>query len=306
MIKYLQTYPIRHALSIGLAVVVAVFVNHYFSYSKEGWMILTAFLLNQTTRGTPLKQGSVYFVIIILIALMWPNYDPDLVRDRMLDIFIGAVIGVIFGQLLFPVRLYAEFSLGVLPVLEALMDYSKMFTHHFLQHSNNRLLVEKKWEIEAALSTRRGMYPEWVYEIGFNPGLRSGYRYFLINLENVTEIFFSMSYFSSLGLDASLLADLSQYLTQVMQKNEELLQVLMNYFDENKLKRLLPDSDFTSDISELEEALNQLLPGSLDLLETSSDYLILTGLVRDLKDLRGLLLQLVMSLPAAESSRINT
>lgn len=292
-------FAARHALSVGFAVFIAVIVNHYLSFSKEGWIILAAFMVSQTTRGTPLKQGLVYFFLIAMVALVMPPHDAVLMQDRMIDIVIGAMLGVLFSQLIFPVKVYSEFCLGVTPVLQALLGYSREFSRAFVYRNNTGPLEVKNVEIEAALDVRLGVYPEWIYEVGFNPGLRSGYRYFLVNLERITELFFSMNYLAHRGIEITLLSEFSQYLSDVIEKNNELLAVLVDYFSKGKLTNIESESDFTSDMAALEEILNRYVPSNLELLDISPDNVTLTALVRDLKDLRGLLLQLVMALPAS-------
>jgi hypothetical protein len=293
----LASFPARHALSVSLTVLFAIVINHYFSFSKEGWMILSAFLVCQTTRGAPLKQSIIYLFIIFVVVCLLSSNNMALMRDRALDTVIGGLLGILFSIFVFPVRVYAEFCLGVTPVLQALIDYSQVFSKSFMHRTHRELLVNKKWQIEVALSNRQGMYPEWVYEVGFNPGLRSGYRFFLISLERVTEIFFSLTYLMGRGVDTALLSDFSADMTNVMQKNEALLQTLISYLTGNKIKNASFTEDFTSDMTALEKTLNQFIPGSLELLDISPDYMILTALVRDLKDLRELLLQLVLALP---------
>ena len=59
--------------------------------------------------------------------------------------------------------------------------------------------------------------------------------------------------------------------------------------------------DYTSDIVELEKRLNNIVPANMELLDISADNLYLTAIVRDIKDLRGILLQLINSLPSKTS-----
>jgi hypothetical protein len=295
----LASFSTRHALGVSLSVLFAVLINYYFSLSAEGWMIISAFLVSQTTRGTPLKQSLTYLFIIFVIVCMVSTNSMELIHDRAFDTVIGGLIGILFGVFFFPVRIYAEFCLGMTPVFKALIEYSQVFSQSFTHRTYRKMLINKKWQIEAALSDRQGMYPEWVYEVGFNPGLRSGFRFFLVNLEYMTEIFFSLTYLMGRDVDAALLSEFSDGIANVMQKNEVLLQTLIDYLSGNKMINTNICEDFTSDMVELEKTLNQFIPGSLELLDISPDYIILTALVRDLKDLRALLLQLILALPDA-------
>jgi hypothetical protein len=352
----LKSYTFRHAISVGVAVVIAVIVNTHFSYSRECWILVVAFLVSQTTRGTPLRQGMVFFLFIILalwlsafllinvkqgfildsilagviivsgtitfinrplankltflvlffplvllLATLAPYQSEHLVFDRMIAAVIGAVIGILCAQFVLPVRYDKEFRQALLPLLQVLSDYSRTLKACFqpLPENKNRRW-EKKLEVEKWLQES---YPEWVYEVGFNPGLRRGFRFFLVNLERITDIFFSMNYLISQGADNILSPkedqrsrqDLSNAIANSMQKNEELFAILAEYFASNQLKNI--KSDFTSDITELENTLRLVVPRELELLDISPDYVTLTALVRDIKDMRNLLLQLIMALP---------
>src|SRR5262249_47033043 len=120
-------------------------------------------------------------------------------------------------------------------------------------------------------------------------------RYFLIHLEKVTELFFSMQYLAFKQIDPLLLNNLKEPMGLVVSKNQELLEYLILYFENKKYTE--STSDFTRDMTDLESALQRILPGHFELMELSPDYIRLTTLVKDLKDIRELLLQLVMTIP---------
>lgn len=355
-----KSFPIRHALSVGCAVLIAIVVNHYFAFSIEKWIVIAALVVSQTTRGTPLRQNLsfsmlmifaivisslliifikpsfllnsiaaiifvlfaivlslldplqnkvkfqiIIFPLILLIAILVPiGSGPDLLQNRFVDIIIGTVIGILCGQLIFPIKLAKEFSRSVIPILQILNAYSQVLTKGFLRQEGSQTelsyeleneIAKEKDHLEMILQASSGNYPEWVYEVGFNPGLRAGFRFFLINLERITEICFSMNYLATQSADATLLQNLTVTMEEVTKKNSELFQILIHYFETNKLGDI--QSDFTSDIAELEKTLQQVVPSTLELLDISPYYLTLTAFVRDLKDLRTILLQLVMSLP---------
>lgn len=347
---YLKSFALRHALCTALAVIMAVVVDYYFSFSKQGFVYFAAFCVSQTTRGTPLRQGlvllinlfaaislvallSMFFsvhdalyviltfilvcsVISVLLQLSFINKIPIIIfffmifillaqpqafslvllQNRMIDILMGAAIGMLCGQLVFSIRLAAEFQEGMIPVLQAMSSYLQTFSSCFLlQEKNADFLLQKRLVLESTLQWEKSSYPEWAYEIGFNPGLRSGFRFFLVNVERVAEIIFSLEYVVAQKIDAELLNYLAKALQHSIQKNQELLNVLSEYFANKSLPTT--QVDYIEDIAELEKRLHEIIPGSLELLDISPDYLLLTALVRKIKDLRQLLLKLVMSLP---------
>src|SRR5665213_1135891 len=67
---YPKSYIFRHALSLGLAVFTAIIINQFYAFSANGWIILTTFLVSHTTRGTPLRQGLIYFLAIVAAVLI--------------------------------------------------------------------------------------------------------------------------------------------------------------------------------------------------------------------------------------------
>lgn len=240
----------------------------------------------------------LYFAFVFLLLIFMPLQSARLMQARMLDAIMGGLLAILFCQFVFPVRIYSEFSRGLVPVLSALADYSHTFSECFLRRGyDHKLLDKKKYQLEIALQTQQGIYPEWVHEIGFNPGLRAGYRFYLVNVERVAEIFLSMGHLANAKINADLLNDLAEPISTVMQKNEELLDLLQIFFKNHKL--LHTDSDYIGDMKTLENSLQRVTPGSLELLDISPEYITLTAIVRDLKDLRGILLQLVMALPTA-------
>lgn len=350
----LKKYQTKHALCVGLAVLSAVLINYYFSYSKEYWIPLSTFLVSQTTRGTPIKQSFNFFLIILialflsafmlqylnhleidiilvvvfisisyiafifrplaiqtqyacliftfilLIATLEPIKSNHFMEARIADAAIGAAIGILWGLITY-VQPIKAFKQGLVPLVRLLIDYSQVLTNSFLGHTQETERIKTKLAIEDALQNQHSAYPEWVYEVGFNPGLRGGFRFFLITLERVIELFFSMDFLTSYKIDIfgkqdQDIRNLADAIHSAMKKNQELLSILLHYFADNELRKT--DSDFTSDITVLENNLRIVVPHTIELLDISPDYLTLTAFVRDIKDMRGLLLQLVMALPA--------
>lgn len=348
--KNLNDYAFKNAMSVGICILMAIVIDYYFSFSKEYWIILSAFLVNQTTRGTALRQGLIIFMtiftaievasllslyvradiiyyilyalfilsgymafinrpqsgrsyffessffILLLLALLTPVKTAEFMRYRVFDISIGALIGILGSAMVLPVKLDKEFSAGVIPILDSLREYTNALAACFVSFEQTHGMGEYKQKVEMTLQSQQGMYPEWVYEVGFNRGLRSGFRFFLVNLEHIIELYFSMNYLLARHVDP--LGEVNDHIVQSLKKNDELLEILIHYFQNNKLLEI--QSDFTSDTIELEKSLNQVVPNNLELLAITPNNLLLTALVRDMRDLRGLLLQLVKALPTKQ------
>lgn len=346
IIKY--SYAVRHAIGAGFAVFLAVFFNRYYGFSHECWIVLTAYLVSQTTRGTPLRQGMIrffcvlsamllstlfvyylnwqdmryvvisilfvlgaqtaflvrqqdeliynvliYFIIVCVITTLAP--DQVSIYDRLLDIFIGALIGMVCVQIILPVRQEQEFRNGVASILQSFSAYSQQLSSQ-LSGVEHAAAAAKTSEL-SLFWKQQNNYPEWVYEIGFNPGLRSGFRFFLINLDRIAEILLSLGYLIRQA-EPDLLREISVSMSDTMNNNEELLNIMLTYFTNGKLEET--SSDYTSDITALEQALHRNVPDSIELLDIQPGYINVTSIVRDVKDLRAILLQLIIALPSTQ------
>jgi hypothetical protein len=342
-------YFLRRIASTLCAIFIALLARKYASFSYEYWVVLAAFLVTITTRGTPIRQGmiivflliaavvfsallhgniqrisiiefmlAVFFVIsgyviylqkmqfnklywystvfsiIFILSMLMPSKPMLLLQDRILDIMLGAVIGLMSMWLILPANWNQAFKLDMIPVMNTLQQYAATLENYLFAPQNDTLEMQfKRYQLEECLQPK-GSYPEWVYEVGFNYGLRSGFRYFLIHFEQAMEVFYSIEFLADQALDLTLLNHLHAPITKVMRVNQELMTVIMAYFS-NK-KHVQTQADYTSDIDELEKNLHQLIPNQLEFLDISPHYLALTALVRDFRDLRHLLLQLVFAL----------
>lgn len=210
----------------------------------------------------------------------------------------GILVSILFYRFLISIRSAKKFSRAVLPAIIAVKEYAQVLKSSLQGKGQAELLAEKKRQLQKALTLKSGMYPEWVFGSGFNPGLRAGTRSFLIKLDRVVELLFAME-----CLMHKQTHSFYQYMTnpsfpimEVMQKNEELIAIIESYFKAEK--QIEPEGNFTSDITMLENGLHQIVPNSIELLDISPDYLQLTALVRSVKDMRQVLLAMISALPS--------
>jgi hypothetical protein len=348
--KYFKPYAVRHTVRVGIAVLLACLLQFTISFSHEGWIVIAAFLVSQTTRGTPLRQGLIYLVITVLgmtlgsviaatnnqiivdtvtltifvisgmivfikrplannplysyllfvlvyfIALMMPAVSLMDYQFRLFDTAIGAVIAIVTSGIVLPVKLGAEFADGVLPAFNAFDDYFKTLINVAVGSENKKKLSQKILAIENVLQRQSGAYPEWVYEVGFNRGLRAGFRFFLLSIERIADNLMSLNFLLSRLQDDTLLDSISTELSNVMVHNQQLLAFIVDYFETQKLP--LHTADFTTDVASLEQSVQRMLPAHIEFLDMSPNYIVLTAIMRDIRDLRQLLLSLVMALPS--------
>lgn len=237
--------------------------------------------------------------MVFLIAVLWPQPQSGRVMDSLMQILAGGGIGMFASLLLFPVAPYREFSKGLLPIIDAMTGYARELHNDFLDQKDHQASLEKRIKhIETIMLSQQNQYPEWVFENGFNRNLRAGFRYVLVQLEYITEGFISLDYHLRQPLDKDLLADVSKELAEVAEKNAHLLQVLREYFAKSQFED--KHENFTHDITSLQNAMHAVLPGSVDLLDMSQDYVTLSAIARNLIDMRELLVRLIAGLPQAE------
>lgn len=281
--------------AVLLAYMLPCWLNIYLVFGIN--IIIALIVVIALTARRPMSVKNTYFIalfpVVFIIAQAFLLDDTWQCRDRAIALCLGGLIALICRYVFLPTNLYQEFKVGFLPVLNALIDYSRTISTVVndgqLEHTQ---LHRAKIQLENALQERNG-YPEWVYEFGFNPGLRSGYRYFLINLERVIDLYFAVGYLFRSELLRDDLQGILTELRSVLEKNTQLIQIIVEYFSSGEYVDL--GADFVSDMTALENMVRELIPLHLDLLDISPNYLLLTALVRDVKDVRYVLLQLLLT-----------
>lgn len=205
---------------------------------------------------------------------------------------IAVAVLFLLSWFFFPPKQARDFCAGVIPTIDALANYLRSV-------SVGSITSDAEYTLLQSFMSRT--YPEWVYGSGFNPGLRSGFRHFLIQLEHAADLCCSMAFwFKSHSLEDK--SELLKAIRASLKVNVGLLAGLSRTMHHHAEKTPRPvndmNVDFVSDITELENTLQKRVPGSLELLDMSQEYVQMTALVRDVKDLREVLLLLVNSAPA--------
>lgn len=233
-------------------------------------------------RSIALPARRAFIAAIIIIFLLYAGFAYEA---------IAVVIIFLISWFLYPAKQPKDFFSGAISALDGLADY--------LRHvSAGNVTAHAE---EALFKSFSGSYPNWVSHSGFNPGLRSGYRHFLIQLERVADLCCSMGYW--FAIDEALVESesLMPALRNSLKINIDLLSGLSRTMQHHAEKTLRPvndtNVDFVSDITALEDVLKSLVPPSLELLDMSQEYVQMTAIVRDVKDLREVLLLLVNAVP---------
>ncbi len=267
------------------------FFNAYYP-GNLFYLLIAAYLTCWPTRGSVIRQNFFLLCILLFSILLLQFLFMQSLHDRALDIVIGVFVGTMC-QLLWPINLAAEFSKSMRLVLQELAEYLRVQII-FCTENNAEHLLEKKIALEKLLLSGWKIYPEWIYQRGFNPGLRAGFRFFLVHVDQIIELLIVND--EQLRREQPPIAKhLQAKMVQAMEGNHQLLMLLMNYFEHKKLSET--QTDFAEDINNLEQELWQILPNNLELLDLSPHFLLLIALVRNIKDIRNGLLKLISALP---------
>jgi hypothetical protein len=269
----------------------------FFMIMMMGAILLSSFrLMRRSPENYQMLLQWLLLPLVMIVATLWPANNEMMVANRLLMAAIGGAIGIFSSLLILPVRPYREFSLGLTPILSALIQYSGELEKFMLSdRAASKLLEVKLTKIEHVLCSPRNEYPEWVFELGFNHNLRSSFRCVLVQLDRITEAFFSLDYHVRQPMDPELLAELAPHLAVVLARNNELLKIIRGFFAGEVVSN--DHMNFTSDITDVYQSMRNVLPASVELLDVSTDYVNLAALARDVIDIREMLLQIVTGLP---------
>jgi NADH:ubiquinone oxidoreductase subunit 6 (subunit J) len=341
----------RFAVRSAVGILMAVLVSYLIHPENIFWGALAAFLVMQTSKGTPAHQGWVmllklivtiiigfalsrylaqpewlilllalytfifgvviairqpenYYsllkwalppVILIMAALFAPS-DQMVLANRLLLVFVGGVLGIFCMLVVLPDVPYAEFRQELAPILNALIRYSEALQHYVShQTASQAKLDDLRGNIENIMQSHRGAYPEWVFETGFNLNLRASFRFVLVQLERITEAFFSLDYHVRQPLPEGVDEEVASQLAHVISKNAELLRIMRAFFAGENINE--NHENFTSDVTDVQNSLRSVLPESVELLDVSPQYVELAAIARDLVDIRELLLAVLAGLP---------
>ncbi len=303
--------PARQGFHTLFAAVVAVtlgFLLSRYVVQLELFMVTMAIIILFSTLMLMMRQPESYLEmlkwilppLVMIAATLWPVGDEMLLANRVLMVMIGGFIGIASSLLILPSMPYWEFRMGLGPILTALIKYSSDLEKFMLNHTDENPLEKRILKIESVLCARRNEYPEWVFETGFNRNLRSSFRYVLVQLERVTDAFFSLDYHARQKVDEELFAEVAPHLAVVLNKNVALLNIIRAFFAGEPIDAT--SENFTHDITDVHQSLRNILPSSIELLDMSPDYVNLAALARDVIDIRELLLQILTGLPIDDFS----
>lgn len=186
-----------------------------------------------------------------------------------------------------PVPLFKE---GVLAVMRAERDYFHRVGLVLSHQQSPESLTEAAWALREVLASPRGLYPEWVFDFGFNYGLRAGFRFFLLQLDRLNDLIFASHHGFLHKIENDDWEGMAETLIRVAAGHEALLSVIIEFFETEHWQDA--NMDVVSDVSALRAIV----------IEGGVPPRRVAAWVREWLDMRECLLQLLMALPGATRS----
>ncbi len=234
-------------------------------------------------------------VAAVALILLVPSLSSQHLYERMHDVVLGGIVGILSSMIICPGRPEVDFRRGVIPVLHAYSDYLVAISALLFRVSHaDEVVQQKKIVVERVLQEQRAFFPAWVYEFGFNPELQQGHRHFLIRVEQMGQVLFAMHQVARHPIDLALLSEFQQGLQQAVEQLQGMLALFVARLELQKIAQ--PLEDFGKDLLLLEETYRQVIRVPLEALDLSQDYIDIAAFIYDLKDLYRLTVKLAEAL----------
>lgn len=281
----------RHLYRMIIALGLAFIVNHFYSFSNEWWLPLGTFFVMLTNTGSAIYQGVLRYVFLLIVVGMasWIFETVELIHLRTYDITLGALIGITANVVIFPDRVDVDFRQSVVFILRDYIGYFQSIIHLLLAQQQN-LAENEKIIVEKALQK----LPLWVYETGFDFALQRSYRYFILKVNELAEILFSMHHLARYSFSSELLAVIKAPLLDSAKKGELFFESLINALN---LKNITDKPyDFYHEIQTMENNFKQKIPLQLDILDISKEYVYLIEFIYNMRELQDILIKMAEAL----------
>jgi hypothetical protein len=293
-------HSLRQAVRILCALGIALVLNYYFLGEKQGWLPFTTVMVMLTTPGSALYQGLLRFFFIAGIVtlgsfLMSPIH---LLYLRLYDISGGALIGILVNMSILPDRVDRECRHAFILVLKSYASYFSAIIH-FVLKINLMDAEREKIQVEKTLQK----LPTWIYETGFDMTLQKSYRYFFMKIEQLSEILFAMHHVARSSFSQELLNTVQAPLLRCAARVESLISLIITVLDLKELKEGIVD--FSTELEELEEKLQKMMPPLCEDEKATRDMLYLMEFMYGLQDLRNALLRLTDALSTHITYKVN-
>lgn len=285
MANLLKINKVRYLLSLLIGLILSFIANYYLATTEVFLIPFVAIFTMQTSVGNSFYQGMQKLLLVLAIIMLASLiiYSLPLFYAMTHDLLIGATIGIMTNLFFLPRKPDKEFREKILPVIKTFNDYFSMVIDQLLQQDSSKF---NNTALENALLT----LPDWVYERGFNSALQLGYQFFLIKVEQLSDVLMSMHHLARYEYEKELIAKIRPTLLQYVDNVNQFFRSVMTVLELKKLSE--EPSDLENELAELQKQFFTIVPASLELLDMRRDYVYLAAFIYNLRDLRKLLLKM--------------
>lgn len=244
----------------------------------------------------PWQHRKLVLIIGFSSAWLFAIFQPPHTEQMSIFIFailLGSFIALMCNIIFVHSNVTKLFAKDMQQYLNLLLEVANAMPSLVQQQKLSPELLDAKHSLEIYIADSK-QYPEWIFMQGFNPGLRASFRFFLIQLDTVTELYFVI--LNQLHAEEIKLPHkYTQALVAVFENNIELLKTLNYYFSQQNFMDM--QANITKDIEILTVESQHILSGDIEYFEVAPELLAVVGITRDVKWMRNILLQLNAALP---------
>lgn len=255
-------------------------------------IVVAIFIIACYVRSRLSGSSSITMITLlpgVLMLMFLTPIEAHSVYTRMHDVVLGGVVGILSSLVIFPLRADVDFRQGVIPILNAAREYLLALAALLFNPVNDQAQAKKR-VLEETLQTQQALFPEWIYEPGFNLALQKGHRHFLLKVEQLAQVLFAMHYAMRHDFNPELLAAVRQPIERCILDAEKWMVAIVALLELQKLQG--PVSSLEEDILALQEAFKSQGSVPLELASEVPDYLHFSAILFNLKDLQKVLLKL--------------
>lgn len=250
--------------------------------------------------GNMIAPITYLFLLMFILSFLTPSSSFVLLQDRLMNVGLGSLLGYLASQCILPVNLAKQFRYGLQPTLGGLREYMRAVAARIKEyHQPDRRVDVATSRVELMFAGGQSHYPEWVYDAGFNPGLRVGFRFFLIRVERLMELLMSLNCIAERIHYHQLPHQILTQFDCCMQTNDLLLNEILGFIQNGECCSA-PDIDYQDDIVRLESDMTAVLPASLELMDISEQYTEIAALFYAVRDVRKTLLQMMLAIDSQQ------
>lgn len=285
------SFEIKRAISEAIAVFLAVIVSHFYRSAEPVWMIVSAWVVMQASLAIRLRQGILIFFFLVFAVTVGTFYgQKTLLFPRLYDVTLGSMLGMICHLFILPAQIDVEFRRRVAPILQVYEQYLKSISSLLFKKELNQRASDLESQVQSLLQSRTTLFPDWIYEKGLSITFQQGHRHFLLMIERLSQILFSMHYLARYSFDPDLINPIQEEINLYVESAQHVLQAIVKVLNLQKVNEQI--SDLKGELAQLEKMYKQEVPQPLTLSNLQSEEMMLAAFIVDLRDFRDTVIKL--------------